>query len=81
VRAITLLVMLIVGGEVSIPGAIAGCILISFAPEWLRFVGEAYLTVFGLSIIAVLVLLPGGLAGMVASVWSRYAPNRALTLP
>jgi branched-chain amino acid transport system permease protein len=77
VRAITLLVMLIVGGEVSIPGAIAGCILISFAPEWLRFVGEAYLTVFGLGIIAVLILLPGGIAGMISLLWSRYAPVRA----
>ena len=77
VRAITLLVMLIVGGEASITGAIAGCILISFAPEWLRFVGEAYLTVFGLAIIAVLVLLPGGLAGMISSLRSRYAPRSA----
>ena len=77
VRAITLLVMLIVGGESSIVGAIAGCILVSFAPEWLRFVGEAYLTVFGLAIIVVLVLLPGGLAGMVSSLRGRYAPSRA----
>lgn len=71
VRAITLLVMLIVGGEVSIAGAIAGCILISFAPEWLRFVGQAYLTVFGAGIILVLVLLPGGLAGLLASIRAR----------
>ncbi len=75
VRAITLLVMLIVGGESSIMGAIAGCVLVSFAPEWLRFVGEAYLTVFGLAIIVVLVLLPGGLAGMMASLRTRYAPS------
>ena len=77
VRAITLLVMLIVGGEMSIPGAIAGCVLVSFAPEWLRFVGEAYLTVFGFAIIAVLILLPGGLAGMVSSIRSRYAARGA----
>lgn len=72
VRAITLLVMLIVGGEVSIPGAIAGCILISFAPEWLRFVGQAYLTVFGATIILVLVLLPNGLAGLLAKIRTSF---------
>ena len=74
VRAITLLVMLIVGGEVSIPGAIAGCILVSFAPEWLRFVGQAYLTVFGAGIILVLVLLPGGLAGAVSQARTPLCP-------
>ncbi len=77
VRAITLLVMLIVGGEVSIPGAIAGCVLVSFAPEWLRFVGQAYLTVFGAGIILVLVLLPGGLAGAVGQIRTRYAHRHA----
>ncbi len=77
VRAITLLVMLIVGGEVSIPGAIAGCILVSFAPEWLRFVGQAYLTVFGAAIILVLVLLPSGLAGAVNQIRVRYAHRHA----
>jgi branched-chain amino acid transport system permease protein len=63
-RAITLLVMLIVGGEASIPGAVAGAVLVSFAPEWLRFLGEAYQTAFGIGIIVVLVLLPDGLAGV-----------------
>ena len=77
VRAITLLVMLIVGGEASILGAVAGCILISFAPEWLRFVGQAYLTVFGAGIILVLVLLPGGLAGLAGQVRGRLAHRHA----
>ena len=70
-RAITLLVMLIVGGETSIVGAIGGSVLVSFAPEWLRFVGQGYLTVFGLAIIAVLTLLPRGLVGAAQSVRRR----------
>jgi branched-chain amino acid transport system permease protein len=77
VRAITLLVMLIVGGEVSILGAIAGCILISFAPEWLRFLGEAYLTVFGIGIILVLILLPHGVVGAIQSLRARYGRRLA----
>jgi branched-chain amino acid transport system permease protein len=77
VRAITLLVMLIVGGEASILGGIAGTVLISFAPEWLRFVGQAYLTVFGIFVVVVLVLLPRGLAGAVNSLRSLARPGRA----
>ena len=63
VRSITLLVMLIVGGEASLLGTIGGCVIVSFAPEWLRFLGAAYLTVFGVAIMLVLILLPDGLAG------------------
>jgi branched-chain amino acid transport system permease protein len=73
-RAITLLVMLIVGGEASIAGAIAGAVLISYAPEWLRFLGAAYLTVFGAGIILVLVLVPDGLAGGLAALRRRLHP-------
>lgn len=63
VRSITLLVMLIVGGESSILGAIGGTILITFAPELLRFVGEAYLAVFGIGVLVILIVMPDGFAG------------------
>lgn len=62
-RSITILVMLIVGGEMSIVGAIVGAGLLSFAPEWLRFVGDAYLAVFGVGVLIILVLIPQGIAG------------------
>jgi branched-chain amino acid transport system permease protein len=71
VRSITLLVMLIVGGEASIFGAIGGCVLISFAPEWLRFLGAGYLTVFGIAIMLVLILLPNGAAGALRALYRR----------
>jgi branched-chain amino acid transport system permease protein len=77
VRSITLLVMLIVGGEASILGAIGGAILVSYAPEWLRFLGEAYLTVFGIAIILVLILLPDGAAGALHSLRRRMARQSA----
>jgi branched-chain amino acid transport system permease protein len=63
VHSITLLVMLIVGGDTSILGAIGGAVLIGFAPELLRFVGEAYLVVFGIGVLVVLIIMPDGLAG------------------
>ena len=63
VRSITLLVMLIVGGESSILGAVGGAVFISFAPELLRFVGEAYLAVFGIGVLIVLIVMPDGIVG------------------
>ncbi len=66
IHSITLLVMLIVGGDMSIFGAIGGSILISFAPELLRFSGEAYLAIFGVGVLLVLVIVPEGLAGALA---------------
>ena len=70
-RSITLLVMLIVGGDTSVLGAIAGAIVLTFAPEWMRFLGDAYLAFFGAAIVLVLVLMPGGIAQQVRRLWRR----------
>lgn len=74
-RSITVLVMLIVGGEISIVGAIAGAILMSFAPELLRFVGEAYMAVFGVLVLLVLIFLPNGIAGFLRQKMAGKAPR------
>ena len=71
-RSVTLLVMLIGGGEMSIAGAVLGATLLSFAPEWLRFVGDAYLAVFGVGVLLLLVWMPQGVAG-----WLRKALARS----
>ena len=74
VHSIILLVMLIVGGETSVLGAILGSVLLGFLPEWLRFVGDGYLAVFGVGVLLVLVLMPQGIVGMVR----RLARQRAV---
>lgn len=63
-HSITYLAMLIVGGEGTIIGAILGAILLTFLPEWLRFLGTAYLFFFGLLMLCILVFLPTGLVGL-----------------
>ena len=70
-RSVTLLVMLIAGGEMSVPGAIAGALVLSYAPEWLRFVGDAYLAVFGVGVLLILVFMPKGLAGLARQLAAR----------
>jgi branched-chain amino acid transport system permease protein len=64
VQAVLLMTMLIVGGMGSIAGAIAGALALTFLPEMLRFLGQWYLVLYGLGVIAVIVLMPGGLAAM-----------------
>lgn len=54
--------MLIVGGEGTIFGAILGAILLSLLPEWLRFLGQGYLVIFGTLVLLCLVVAPKGLA-------------------
>ncbi|WP_035968477.1 branched-chain amino acid ABC transporter permease [Bradyrhizobium sp. WSM1417] len=63
-HSITYLAMLIVGGEGTIVGAILGAALLTFLPEWLRFLGPAYLLFFGLLMLCILVFLPTGLVGL-----------------
>jgi branched-chain amino acid transport system permease protein len=63
-HSITYLAMLIVGGEGSIVGSMLGAGLLTFLPEWLRFLGTAYLLFFGLLMLGILVFLPTGLAGL-----------------
>ena len=74
VQAILLMMMLIVGGMGSITGAIAGAIALTILPETLRFLGQWYLVLYGLGVIAVIVLMPGGLASMMGMIgWRRGA--------
>jgi branched-chain amino acid transport system permease protein len=75
-RSVTLLVMLIAGGEMSIAGAIIGALLLGFVPEWLRFLGQAYLTIFGLAVLLLLVLMPEGVVGRFVLLSSRIAGRR-----
>ena len=67
VKAVLLMTMLIVGGMGSIPGCIIGATALTLLPEALRSLGQWYLVLYGLGVIVVIVLLPGGLASMAAT--------------
>ena len=74
VHSIFYLSMLIVGGEGSILGAILGALIVTFLPEWLRPLGEAYLTFFGVFLLAILVFLPKGLTSLFRFLGPSGAP-------
>jgi branched-chain amino acid transport system permease protein len=65
IHSIFYLSMLIIGGEGTVLGAILGAILVTFLPEWLRPVGDAYLSIFGVLVILVLIFLPKGLTSLI----------------
>jgi branched-chain amino acid transport system permease protein len=75
-QAILLMTMLIVGGMGSIPGCIIGAIVLTLLPEALRFLGQWYLVLYGLGVICIIILAPGGLASAASAVRLRLAVQR-----
>lgn len=75
IQAILLMTMLIVGGMGSIAGCIIGALVLTLLPEALRFLGQWYLVLYGLGVIAVIVLAPGGIASLGARL-PRWAGAR-----
>jgi branched-chain amino acid transport system permease protein len=72
-QAVLLMTMLIVGGMGSIPGCVIGAVALTILPEALRFLGQWYLVLYGLGVIAVIVLAPGGLASIASLIRPRQA--------
>jgi branched-chain amino acid transport system permease protein len=63
-QSVIFLVMLIVGGSGSIGGAIFGAVLLTFLPEVLRPLKSSYIMVYGAAVIAMVIFMPRGLAGL-----------------
>jgi branched-chain amino acid transport system permease protein len=76
IQAILLMTMLIVGGMGSIVGCIIGAVALTILPEALRFLGQWYLVLYGLGVIAVIVLAPGGLASIASLIRLRSTALR-----
>lgn len=75
-QAVLLMTMLIVGGMGSIAGCIAGAVMLTILPEALRFLGQWYLVLYGLGVILIIVLAPGGLASVASVARLRRAAPR-----
>jgi branched-chain amino acid transport system permease protein len=76
IQAILLMTMLIVGGMGSIVGCVIGAVALTILPEALRFLGQWYLVLYGLGVIAVIALAPGGLASLASMMPLRRAGAR-----
>jgi branched-chain amino acid transport system permease protein len=70
-RSIDILIMVVVGGLGSLPGAALGAAIVVLVPEFLRGSGELRLILFGLLVIVLAGVGHGGLAGMISTLVLR----------
>jgi branched-chain amino acid transport system permease protein len=59
--SLMMLLMVIVGGSGRFFGPMLGAAIVILLPEWLRFLKDWYLVIFGAAVVALMVWLPGGL--------------------
>ncbi len=60
---VTMLMMVILGGRGTVLGPVLGAVAVGLSLEYLRFINEVRLSVFGLLLIVASIFLPDGLAG------------------
>jgi branched-chain amino acid transport system permease protein len=63
-KSIEILIMVVVGGLGSLPGAVIGAIVIVLMPEFLRSSGEWRLILFGALVVVLMGVSRGGIAGL-----------------
>ena len=62
--SLMMLLAVIVGGSGRFLGPVLGSVVVVLLPEWLRFLQDWYLAIFGFAVIAMMVFLPGGLLSL-----------------
>ncbi|MDE2571869.1 MAG: ABC transporter permease [bacterium] len=63
--SISFLIMVVLGGLGSLPGAVLGAIIVTLVPEYFRALGAWRLVLYGGAIISFMVLLPGGVLDLI----------------
>ncbi len=67
--SIALLVMVVLGGQGTLWGPVVGAVTITFIQEFLRPFGEWEIVVYGLILMVLMVVMPGGLARGLGMLW------------
>ena len=71
-QAVLFMTMLIIGGMGSVVGCVVGAIGLTFLPEFLRFLGQWYLVIYGLLVVFVIMVVPGGMASALGRLERRW---------
>ena len=80
-ESIVLLTMALLGGVQSPIGALFGTMLLIMLPEWLRFLRQVYLAVYGAAVILIMVFLPDGIWGWSTQRLRKHATRLAGVAP
>lgn len=70
-RSILFLLVPVIAGAHSVPGIVVGALFVALAPELLSALGDFHQVVFGLLLVVVVTLMPGGLVGLVGTLRRR----------
>ena len=76
--SIEFLTMALLGGAQSPFGSAIGTILLILLPEWLRFLKEIYLAVYGIAVILIMVFMPEGIWGIAKTTWQKIRRPRPI---
>jgi len=80
-HSIVIFTMVLLGGSGNIKGPIIGAILLTFFPEWLRFMRGFYMAVYGAGIVLLLMFMPEGIVGGLSKLYkfagSKIKPLKA----
>ncbi|UUX50773.1 ATP-binding cassette domain-containing protein [Nisaea acidiphila] len=78
---VLLLAMTVIGGRDSPLGAVLGALLLVHLPEWFRDFADYYLVAYGAALLAAIIFLPRGLAGLLPSSNRSALPVPATAVP
>jgi len=79
-RSVEFLTMVLLGGAQSPFGAALGTVLLILLPEWLRFLKNIYLAIYGISVILIMVFMPEGIWGLLRNSWNKVRKPTPLAI-
>lgn len=75
--SVQLIVMVVLGGMVSVPGSLLGAFFVTILPEFLRRFENIEILLFGAILVLCMMFMPTGLAGGWNKLWSALKARRA----
>src|SRR5262249_8665036 len=70
-----------IGGSTRISGALIGAVLLTYLPEWLRFLEGHALLAYGAVLLAMIIVAPEGIAGVLGRALERRRGASPLPAP
>lgn len=70
--SVDVLTMTLVGGSGTIAGPVIGATFLVFLKEWLRFLREYYMIIYGAGVVLIMIFMPYGIMGLLKRISARF---------